>query len=211
VSIANLIASNSALALSLIKQIINAPVVGSVVIQASVFRCVTDAEVSRHVLIRSTDSELQSVTDSVAPGPRTWEIEGYVGGFPIELTSLYMPSLNLYIDLLYALFSSRAPTTLLDPFYRNISNVLISHFEYSKDPLEQNRVAVKMSMVEITVLTVESGTAQSLGQKGVVQPSDGGSYGSPAKLGSTGNSAVGTNLIVGGVAVNAAAYVAGLL
>jgi hypothetical protein len=199
-SIATLLASNASLAISLIKQFVASPMVGGIAIQATRFDCTTEAEVSRHVLIRSSDSELQNITDSVAPGPRTWEIEGYIGGLPMELTSLYMPSLTLMTDLLQGILDSRKPTVLLDPYYRTINNVLISRFNYSKAPEEQNKVPVKISLVEITVLTVQSGPQSEIGQKGVVQPSDGGSYGAPANLGSTANSNVGTSFFIGGVA-----------
>ena len=199
-SIATLLASNASLAISLIKQFVASPMVGGVAIQATRFDCITEAEVSRHVLIRSSDSELQNITDSVAPGPRTWEIEGYIGGLPIELTSLYMPSLNLFTDLLQGILDSRIPTVLLDPFYRTINNVLISRFQYSKEPDSQNRVPVKLSLIEITVLTVQSGPQSEIGQKGVVQPSDGGSYGAPANLGSTANTDIGAMFMMGGIA-----------
>jgi hypothetical protein len=181
-SIATLLASNASLAISLIKQFVASPMVGGVAIQATRFDCITEAEVSRHVLIRSSDSELQNVTDSVAPGPRTWEIEGYIGGLPMELTSLYMPSLNLFTDLLQGILDSRKPTVLLDPFYRTINNVLISRFQYSKEPDSQ------------------SGPQSEIGQKGVVQPSDGGSYGAPAALGSTANTNIGAMFMMGGIA-----------
>ena len=192
-SLANLIASNAAYAISIIQKFISSPVVGGVSIQTTRFDCIQESEVSRHVLINQQTGNLQNIHDNVAPGPRTWEIEGYVGGFPVELTSQYMPSLRMYVDELDRLFSSREATTLIDPTYRNYTKVMISRFQWSAEPDTRNRVPVKLSLVEITELTVKAGPlAASKG--GVVTdvaqyatPPSGGQFGTPSSMGSTQN------------------------
>ena len=70
----------------MVKQFTSNPRINGIPIQSTRFDCVMEAEVSRHVLI-SLQQNLQNVFDNVAPGPRTWEIEGYVGGLPVELSS----------------------------------------------------------------------------------------------------------------------------
>ena len=151
-SIANLIASSVANALALVKRYLAQPMVGGITIQATRFECVMEADVSRKVVIDLTQNNKRNVMDNVAPGPRTWEIEGYIGGLPFELTSLYMPSLAMATDLLDGLFQAREQTTLVAPNFKSFP-VLISRFEYSAVPDVQNRVPVRISLVELTSLT----------------------------------------------------------
>jgi hypothetical protein len=151
-SIATLIASGAANALSIIKQFVAQPNLAGMPIAATRFDCVMEADVSRHVVIDLTQNNKKNVMDNVAPGPRTWEIEGYIGGLLLELTSLYMPSLALATRLIDDLFQARTPTVLITPYF-NSHNVLISRFEYSSVPDVQNRVPVRISLVEVTSLT----------------------------------------------------------
>jgi hypothetical protein len=193
-SIASLIISDSSLALSLIKQWVGQPNLGGVPIKSTLCKCSMDAEVSRHVLI-NLSQQLQNVMDNVAPGPRTWEIEGTIGGFPVELTSLYMPSLSLMISILQNLFQSRLQTRFIDPFFNN-AQVLISHFEYDFRPDTQNRVPVRIGLVEITVLQsqVGVGTIQGLSPSPTVDasvPQAGGVAGAPSAQGASGFSVTG--------------------
>jgi hypothetical protein len=183
-SIATLIASDAAIALTLIKQWIGQPNVGGIPVKSTRFDCVMDAEVSRHVLINLAGG-LQNVMDNVAPGPRTWEIEGTLGGLPGEFTSLYMPSIKAEVDLMDKTFQSRTQTTLIDPDYRSF-DVFISHFEYNYDPSIQNRIKVKLSLVEVFILqasTAPLGTVPALQQN--ASPSSGSSNAAPTNMGST--------------------------
>jgi hypothetical protein len=182
-NIASLITSNVALALTLIKQWLGQPNVGGIPIKSTRFDCIMEAEVSRHVLINLMGG-LQNVMDNVAPGPRTWEIEGTVGGIPLELSSLYMPSIKAAVDYLDGLFQSRQQTTLLDPDFRTF-DVFISNFTYSYDPAIQNRIKVKLSLVQVFILTASvapTGTVPTLQQNAT--PAAGGLFSSPVNLGS---------------------------
>ena len=194
-SIATLIASASAVALSLIKQWIGQPNVGGIPVKTTVFRCVMDAEVSRHVLINLMGG-LQNVMDNVAPGPRTWEIEGTLGGLPMEFTSLYMPSIKAEVDLMDSTFQSRQQTTLLDPDFRSF-NVFISHFEYEYDPSVQNRMKIKLSLVEVFILqasTAPLGTVPPL-QQNASAPA-GSSMAAPLNSGSTSANVLTSSTVV---------------
>jgi hypothetical protein len=180
-NIANLIATNAAVALTLIKQWVGQPNVGGMSIKTTRFDCIMDAEVSRHVLINLAGG-LQSVMDNVAPGPRTWEIEGTVGGFPGEMSSLFMPSIRISVEILDRTFQARQQTTLLDPDFRSF-NVFISHFEYSYDPTVQNRIHVKLSLVEVFILqasTAPLGTVPAAQQS--ASPAAGGIAATAASL-----------------------------
>ena len=185
-SIATLIASNASSFLSVVKQFTTNPRINGLPIQANRFDCVMEAEVSRHVLI-NLQQNLQNVMDNVAPGPRTWEIEGYVGGLPVELTSLYMPSLKFFIDLLDGMFNSRTPVILIDPAFRGYS-VLISRFKHSTVPGVQNKVTVSISLVEVTVLKASVGPLSSTPDlQANASATPGQPNAAPAALGATAN------------------------
>ena len=164
-SLSNLIVTNAAVALTMIKQWIQQPNVGGIPVKSTRFDCIMDAEVSRKVLI-NLQGGLLNVMDNVAPGPRTWEIEGTLGGLPVEFSSLYMPSIKAEVDYMNGLFQSRQQTKLMDPDFR-VANVFISHFEYSYDPSVQNRMKIKLSLVEVFILqasTAPLGTVPTLQQ-----------------------------------------------
>lgn len=186
-SLENLISAGpsiGAVAINLVRQFINNPIVGGVPIQATRFECVMEAEVSRHVLV-NLQQGLQNVMDNVAPGPRTWEIEGYVGGLPGELTSLFMPSLLIMTRALDAVFNSRRTTTLIHPT-STMSTVMISRFSYSYDPAVANRIPVKISLVEVTILTAEVGPSANVpAEQASASPVPGQANAAPAPMGST--------------------------
>jgi hypothetical protein len=187
-SIATLIASNLSSFVSVVKQFTSNPKINGLPIQAVRFDCVMEAEVSRHVLI-NLQQNLENVFDNVAPGPRTWEIEGYVGGLPIELSSLYMPSLKFFVDLLDGVFNSRTPCNLIDPSFRSYS-VLISRFKHSTTPGVQNKVAVSMSLVEVTVLKASVGPLATVPDlQSAASATPGLPNAAPAVLGATANTA----------------------
>jgi hypothetical protein len=185
-SIATIIANSVSSALAVIKQFTAQPKINGMPIKTTRFDCIMEAEVSRHVLI-NLQQNLENVMDNVAPGPRTWEIEGYIGGLPIELTSLYMPSLKFFVDLLDTAFFSRQTVNLIDPDFRSFS-VLISRFNYSGDPQVLNRVPVKISLVEVNVLKADVGQLASVpGLQANASPVPGQPFAAPAALGSTPN------------------------
>jgi len=183
-SIAQLIVNNSAVALSLLKQWIGQPNVGGIPIKSTRFDCVMEAEVSRHVLINLMGG-LVNVMDNVAPGPRTWEIEGTLGGLPLELSNIYMPSIKAEVDFMDGIFQSRQQTTLLDPDFRTF-DVFISNFTYSYDPSIQNRIKIKLSLVQVFILTASvapTGLTPALQQ--AASPAAGSATGAPTNLGTT--------------------------
>jgi len=180
-SLAQLIVNDAALALSIIKNYVGQPNVGGVPIRAVRCDCIMEAEVSRKVLI-NLSQQLQNVMDNVAPGPRMWEIEGTIGGLPGELTSLYMPSLQLMISALQGIFQARQQTSFIDPYF-NTAQVLISRFEYGFKADTQNRVPVKISLVELTVLQSQLGSDQETPEVSAASPVAGSSYAAPAASG----------------------------
>lgn len=167
-------------ALNLLKQFLTQPMVAGISIQSEVFECEMEAEVSRHVLVDLTGGK-KFINDNVAPGPRTWRIEGYVGGFPGELSSLFMPSIPISRAVLEAAYLSRAPVPFKDPSSVAYTNVLVSYFWYAWRPEVQNRMPVKLRLQELYVLTAPISTAI----ESAANPSAGTASGVPVAAGVT--------------------------
>ena len=146
--------------LQLIKNYLTQPTVAFVAIQATRFETTMEADVSKKVIIDLTRGK-HIVNDNVAPGPRTWEVEGFVGGMPGELSSYFMPSLVIFTAMLEAAYLSRQQVPLKDPSGR-MFQVVISRFWYSTQPEVQNRVPVRLTLQEIYTLSVLTLAANAL-------------------------------------------------
>jgi hypothetical protein len=86
-------------------------------------------------------------------------MEGYIGGLPFELTSLFMPSIANFRDTLDAAFLSRQPLDFYDADQKPWTNangqpVLIEDLEFEKMPDTENRLVVRISLREINFLKV---------------------------------------------------------
>jgi len=183
-SLASALAQGSHFALALIKRYVTQPMVGPVSIETTRFERTMDADVSKKVLIDLTQGK-RSVLDNVAPGPRTWELEGNIGGVPGELTSAFMPSITAADAILDNLSQSRQVVTLRDQLYREYS-VLIARYRSADLPEMQNRKHVEMTLVEITVLTAGVTTGGGDAQvESLATPTPGGASGVPANAGVT--------------------------
>jgi hypothetical protein len=166
-------------ALQLISQFLTQPSVAGVTIQSTRFESTMEAEVSKHVLIDLTQGK-HIVNDNVAPGPRSWSIEGYIGGSTAEVSSRFMPSLLVSRAILENAFLARQLVTLRDPSARNFQ-VVIQSFWYSTQPEVANRVPVKLALQEVLSLSVQLLT--TVAQAGM--PIDGTAYGAALPSGNT--------------------------
>jgi len=149
--LANLITSSSAAALALIKQYVGIPYIAGVPVQATRFRRLAQADVAQHMLIDLSNGK-QFVNDNIAPGPFKWHIDGYLGTLPIELTSLFMPSIKMFRNKLDKAFLSRELIDFLDPDFKRWK-VVIEAFDYEKEPDTQNRLTVRFVLSQVNILT----------------------------------------------------------
>jgi hypothetical protein len=154
--------------------------VGPVSIESTRFERTMDAEVSKKVLIDLTAGK-KNVLDNVAPGPRTWEIEGYVGGLPGELSSLYMPSIPVAAAALDFMSQARQIVVLRDKLFKTY-DVLIARLWIADQPDTQNRMPVRITLVEITSLTTSVAT---LPTQAAASPAAGSALGAPQDAGLT--------------------------
>jgi hypothetical protein len=195
VSLYNLIASNAALAISLIKQFVLNPVLAGVPIQCYRYLFDGEADVSKQVLVNLQQGK-QNVSDNVAPGPHEWQLEGYVGGMPVELSSQFMPSIASMRDLLDKAYLSRDSVTFFDK-YQRAWTVMIVHFGYEIPPDTQNRLVVRLHLRELNSLTVSTVAAAQDEIAAAANPPDGTVTGAPAILGNTQAAAQDVTMPVG--------------
>jgi hypothetical protein len=186
-----LIASNSSFVISFIRQYVLNPVIVcpngvSVPIKLTHYRCFGDSVVSKRVVIDLTQGK-KTTTDNIAPGPHQWEVEGYVGGLPYELSSRFMPSIGIMRDSLDGGWSQRQQVTFFDK-YQKSWQVVVEHFEYEPAPDEENALLVRLHLVELNVQTISvSGIANDPVSAAASAP-DGTQYGAPKSLGTSENS-----------------------
>lgn len=161
-SLINLIASGSAAALQIVKQYVGKPVIifqgNQVPIEAYRYVPRIEADVSRKVLIDMTGKRL--VTDNIAPGPHEWHIEGYIGGTPFEVSSLFMPSIGFIRDILDRAFLSRQPLDFFDADQKawtlvGGNPVLITSLEFEKAPDTENRLILRIDLRELYFLSAQ--------------------------------------------------------
>lgn len=194
-SIYTLIASGSAAALHLIRKFVAMPSLAGVRIEPTVFEPEIQSAVSKKVLVDLTLGK-KTVNDNVAPGPHEWEIEGYIGGLPFEMSSVFMPSLRAFRDAIDAAVLSRQILTLIDLDYKSWP-VLVERFRWRKTPDVANRIYVMLSLSEVNSLSVSI----SVGEIAVVKnatPDPGTADGAAADEGTAVTAQQGHDSIIGG-------------
>ena len=177
-------------ALRLLRNLLTLPYLGFIPIHTDSFVTKRAAEISTQLIVSQGIGGKEFITDNIAPGPRTWDLKGYISGIPfIELSNWFMPSLmaqKLVIDTWY---TSRKPV----PFRTTdgeILTVLIRECSFIEEPENMNTVRIEVSLQEINYLTmisnVVSGTAK------------GSMLSNPAV-----GKAIGLGLVMGGAVVTA--------
>ena len=125
-----------------------------------------EAEVSTQVLIAVNadgTSNKQYITDNVAPGPRKWQIEGFITTSDISsavfsavnLTG-FDSSISLQLEALWQAFYSRSTFLFQDADGRKYPNVAIVSLDFDKDPLTQNKVPINITLQEVNILTLST-------------------------------------------------------
>lgn len=151
-------------ALRLLRNLLTLPYLGFIPIHPDSFVTKRAAEISTQLIVSQGIGGKEFITDNIAPGPRTWDLKGYISGIPfVELSNWFMPSLmaqKLVIDTWY---TSRRPV----PFRTTdgeILTVLIREYSFIEEPENMNTVRIEVSLQEINYLTmisnVVSGTAK---------------------------------------------------
>jgi hypothetical protein len=201
-NIISLLASNSAYAITLIKQYVLKPVLvcpvppnGSVTDPVPIttpvplschhYRCYGESAVSRRVVINLNQGK-QNATDNVAPGPHEWEIEAHVGGLPFEITSRFMPSIGMMLAALDNAYMSRQQVGFFDKFQK-LWQIVVQRFEYEPTPDEENAILVRLHLVELNVQVVGANGVVVNPVTAAASPADGTAYGTPEDLGTTEN------------------------
>lgn len=181
-SLLNILASQVSRVFSFINQFGSSPVVAGVPIQVYKYVPRQNAEVSKHVLVDLTGGK-KFVNDNIAPGPHEWQLEGYIGGFPIEAVGRYeiMPSINTMRDILDTAFQSRQTVTFIDADRKLWPMVAIEDFQQERTPDVQNRLQVRLTIRELNVLSVTAVVQQVASAAApVVGSTDGATVSGPA-------------------------------
>jgi hypothetical protein len=130
------------------------------------YKLSADAEVSTQVLIAVNadgTSNKQYITDNVAPGPRKWQIEGFVttsdlssAAFSAVNLTGFDTTITLQVEALWQTFYSRSTFLFQDAEGKKYPNVAIVSLDFEKDPLTQNKVPISISLQEVNILTLNT-------------------------------------------------------
>jgi hypothetical protein len=155
-SLISILASDVSKVFAFVNQFAANPILAGVPIQCFKYVPSQEAAVSKHVLVDMTAGKKQ-VNDNIAPGPHQWQIEGYIGGeFPFEAVGRYdlMPSINTMRNILDTAFQSRMTVSFVDRDHKVWPLVAIESFEQEIAPDVDNRLLVRLTIQELTVLSV---------------------------------------------------------
>lgn len=140
------------------------------------------AEVSESLVIAATKKI--NVSDNVAPGSWTWELNGYIPGIAgLEPTNLFTPFVTLHTELLKAAFKNGYVMIYKDIDAQIYRRVVIKSLTISEKSDCKNKKPFSMSLKEINV--VDDVTSMLSGALSSALPGVGTSLGSTISLGCT--------------------------
>lgn len=109
------------------------------------------AEVSESLVI-AVDVK-KNTADNVAPGSRTWQLNGYIKGIPaLEPTNYFQPFVQLYTDILWNWFMNGAVLTFRDGNAQIFPRVVIKDLQTSQQKDSANATPFTMTLKEINVM-----------------------------------------------------------
>lgn len=172
-------------------------------IYASSQKEIGENNIGQQVLIRASEIGTQVVTDNIAPLPRTWEIEGYIGAKPGGYNAsalgsfagteswketIVIPSINVGVSNFNTLVFLQAVKdyfrylrVLRAPFQfitkeGTVVDVLMQNYTFADEPNSAFATKISMKLMEYVALTVE-GEAYAIKNT----PGIGSAYGVAAK------------------------------
>lgn len=147
------------------------------------------AEVSESLVI-STDSK-KTVSDNIAPGSKTWQLNGYIRGIPrMEPSNYFQPFVQLHTDILWNWRDHGAVLIYKDGNAQIYKRVVIKNLKTMQQKDSANATPFSMTLKEINVMEtsltdlpdVVTGTLEKIKKS---LPIIGSVIGSPMTLGMT--------------------------
>lgn len=158
---------------------------------------VGENSIGKQIMLRSSELGTQIVTDNVAPVPRTWIVEGYIGATNKSLanaifgrlTPVTKISVEVYLqaikDYLRYLRVLRAPFQFITK-EGDVNDVLMSNYHFEDEPTSMYATKLHLELVEYVALSVDSSGSYYIKNT----PGLGTAYGMSAKYASS----VGRNI-----------------
>jgi hypothetical protein len=109
------------------------------------------AEVSESLVV-STDSK-KFITDNVAPGARSWTLNGYIKGIPrLEPSNYFQPFVQFYTDILWNWYLHGAVLTFKDGNAQIYPKVVIKDLQTAQQKDSANATPFSITLKEINVM-----------------------------------------------------------
>lgn len=153
-------------------------------ILASSQKEIGENSIGQQILIRSKELGTQPITDNIAPLPRTWLIQGYIGvkqgeniGMNVAFgnNSLILTLVQAIKDYFRYLRLLRAPFKFITKEGETV-DVLMQMYDFSEEPISEYATKVELRLTEYVALALED-TSYSLFNS----PGIGSVYGVAAK------------------------------
>lgn len=109
------------------------------------------AEVSESLIIASDVKRY--VSDNIAPGTKSWQLSGYIKGFPsIEPTNFFKPFVKLHTSILWNWFDSGAVLVFKDGDASVYTKVVIKDLQTAQQKDSANATPFTMTLKEVKVM-----------------------------------------------------------
>lgn len=111
------------------------------------------AEVSENMVIAAGENRKKYITDSVAPGPWRWNIQGYIpGNSLIEKTNKFTPFVTLNREIVKRAYKQGLRMIYKDVDCLPYKNVVIESLTIETQPDCQNKTPFSMTLKQIEIL-----------------------------------------------------------
>lgn len=182
-------------------------------IYASSQKEVGENNIGQQVLIRASEIGTQVVTDNIAPLPRVWDIEGYIG---VKPKGVDIPGSGEYIGWEKTVFSNAVDIAMtnmnilvfiqaIKDYFRylrilrapfqfitregTVVDVIMQNYAFIDEPISEYATKIELRVMEYVALTVDGASYTIKNTPGI-----GSAYGMAAKYSTATSRAIGSSL-----------------
>lgn len=157
--------------------------------------------IGKQIMLRSKELGTQVVTDNIAPAPRVWEIEGYIGSSKQSVSSMMLQKVsfanNIAVSVLLQAIKDyfRYLRVLRAPFQfisreGDVYDVLMQSYVFEDEPVSEYATKVKLTLMEYVALSISGSSYYIKNTPGIGSP-----YGMSAKYVSVAGTKLTSSLV----------------
>lgn len=170
-------------------------------IYASSQKEIGENSIGKQIMLRSKELGTQVVTDNIAPAPRVWEIEGYLGLSNQNIASMMLQKVSFANNIAVSVFLQaikdyfRYLRVLRAPFQfisreGDVYDVLMQSYIFEDEPISDYATKVKLTLMEYVALSISGSSYYIKNTPGIGSP-----YGMSAKYVSVAGTQLASSLV----------------